>query len=46
MLQSIVSQRVGHDLATEQQKYHFSRFYVYVFVHDVCFPLSDLLHSV
>ena len=26
--------------------YHFSRFHIYVFIHDICFSLSDLLHSV
>ena len=26
--------------------YHFSRFYIYVLIHDICFSLSDLLHSV
>ena len=26
--------------------YPFSRFHIYVFIYDICFPLSDLLHSV
>ena len=26
--------------------YHFSRFHIYVLIHDICFTLSDLLHSV
>ena len=26
--------------------YHFSRFHIYVFIYDICFSLSDLLHSV
>ena len=26
--------------------YHFSRFYIYALIYDVCFSLSDLLHSV
>ena len=26
--------------------YHFSRFHIYVLIYDVCFSLSDLLHSV
>ena len=24
----------------------FSRFYIYVLIYDICFSLSDLLHSV
>ena len=27
-------------------KYLFSRFNIYVFIYDICFSLSDLLHSV
>ena len=27
-------------------QYHFSRFHIYVLIHDICFSLSDLLHSV
>ena len=26
--------------------YHFSRFHIYALIHDICFSLSDLLHSV
>ena len=26
--------------------YHFSRFYIYVLIYDICFSLSDLLHYV
>ena len=26
--------------------YHFSRFHIYAIIYDICFPLSDLLHSV
>ena len=26
--------------------YHFSRFHIYVLIYDICFSLSDLLHSV
>ena len=26
--------------------YHFSRFHMYALIHDICFSLSDLLHSV
>ena len=26
--------------------YHFSRFHIYALIYDVCFALSDLLHSV
>ena len=26
--------------------YHFSRFYMYALIYDICFSLSDLLHSV
>ena len=26
--------------------YHFSRFYIYALIYDICFSLSDLLHSV
>ena len=26
--------------------YHFSRFHMYVLIYDICFSLSDLLHSV
>ena len=26
--------------------FHFSRFHVYVFIYDICFSLSDLLHSI
>ena len=26
--------------------YHFSRFHIYALVYDICFSLSDLLHSV
>ena len=25
--------------------YHFSRFHIYAFIYDICFSLSDLLHS-
>ena len=25
--------------------YHFSRFHIYVLIYDICFSLSDLLHS-
>ena len=27
-------------------QYHFPRFHIYALIHDICFPLSDLLHSV
>ena len=46
MPQSNAPRRVGRDLATEQQKYHFSRFHIYVLIHGIRFSLSDLLHSV
>ena len=26
--------------------YHFSRFHIYALIYDICFSLSDLLHSV
>ena len=26
--------------------FHFSRFHIYVFIYDICFSLSDLLHSI
>uniref|UniRef100_A0A8C6BIR4 pyridoxal kinase n=1 Tax=Monodon monoceros TaxID=40151 RepID=A0A8C6BIR4_MONMO len=26
--------------------YHFSKFHIYVLIYDICFSLSDLLHSV
>ena len=26
-------------------QYHFSRFHIYALIHDICFYLSDLLHS-
>ena len=26
--------------------YHFSRFHIYMLIYDICFSLSDLLHSV
>ena len=26
--------------------YHFSRFHIYTLIYDICFSLSDLLHSV
>ena len=26
--------------------YHFSRFHIYAFIYNICFSLSDLLHSV
>ena len=26
--------------------YNFSRFHTYALIYDICFPLSDLLHSV
>ena len=26
--------------------YHFSRFHIYALIYDICFPPSDLLHSV
>ena len=26
--------------------YHFSRFHIYVLIYDICFSLSDILHSV
>ena len=26
--------------------YHFSRFHIYALICDICFSLSDLLHSV
>ena len=26
--------------------YHISRFHIYAFIYDICFSLSDLLHSV
>ena len=26
--------------------YHFSRFHIYALIHNICFSLSDLLHSV
>ena len=26
--------------------YHFSRFHIYTIIYDICFSLSDLLHSV
>ena len=26
--------------------YHFSRFHMYALIYDICFSLSDLLHSV
>ena len=26
--------------------YHFSRFHIYVLIYDICFSLSDLVHSV
>ena len=26
--------------------YHFSRFHIYVLIYNICFSLSDLLHSV
>ena len=38
MLQSIGSQRVRHDLATEQQQYHFSRLHIYALIYNICFP--------
>ena len=25
--------------------YHFSRFHIYALIYDICFSLSDLLHS-
>ena len=25
--------------------YHISRFHIYALIHDICFSLSDLLHS-
>ena len=28
------------------QLYHFSRFHIYALMYDICFSLSDLLHSV
>ena len=28
------------------QLYHFSRFHIYALIYDICFSLSDLLHSV
>ena len=27
-------------------QYHFSKFHIYVLIYDICFSLSDLLHSV
>ena len=30
----------------EVHLYHFSRFHIYVLIYDICFSLSDLLHSV
>ena len=27
-------------------RYHFSRFHIYALIYDICFSLSDLLHSV
>ena len=27
-------------------QYHLSRFHIYVVIHDICFSLSDFLHSV
>ena len=27
-------------------RYHFSRFHIYALIYNICFPLSDLLHSV
>ena len=47
-LPSLGSYRVGHDWSdlAAAAAYHFSRFHIYVLIHDICFSLSDLLHSV
>ena len=36
---SIAAVQIGY-------QYNISRFHVYVLVYDICFSLSDLLHSV
>ena len=33
-------------LPCRKVRYHFSRFCIYALIHDLCFSLSDLLHSV
>ena len=33
-------------LCKQNHLYHFSRFHIYVLIYDICFSLSDLLHSV
>ena len=47
-LLSMGSHRVGHDWGNlaAAAAYHFSRFYIYALIYDICFSLSDLLHSV
>ena len=32
--------------STPVHLYHFSRFHIYALIYDICFSLSDLLHSV
>ena len=44
---SLLSTSVTLFLPSKQvHLYHFSRFYIYVFIYDTCFSLPDLLHSV
>ena len=44
---SLLSTSVTLFLPSKQvHLYHFSRFYIYVFIYDMCFSLPDLLHSV
>ena len=47
-LQSIGSQNVRHDWATKHSTAHtiFSGIYIQAILYNICFSLSDLLHSV
>ena len=40
---------IVHEVAESdmtEHTYHFSKFHIYALIYDICFSLSDLLHSV